>query len=37
MEQMERFAKTVSAQESYINEFAQHGLENVIIKLSTEK
>lgn len=37
MDQMERFAKIVDAQESYINEFAKHGLENVIIKLSTGK
>lgn len=37
MEKMERFSKILNAQESYVNEFAKHGLENVIIKLSTEK
>lgn len=37
MDQMERFSKILSAQVPYLEEFAKHGVENVIIKLSTEK
>jgi len=37
MDPMERFEKTLTAQGLYIEEFAKSGLENVIIKLSTEK
>lgn len=36
-DRMELVSKIFSAQESYLEEFAKHGLENVIIKLSTEK
>jgi hypothetical protein len=37
MEMIERASKVEDVKESYATEFAQHGIKNVIIKLSTEK
>ncbi len=37
LDQMERFKKTLIAQDMYLEEFAKGGLENIIVKLSTEK